>query len=241
MTMAMLYGILSGVLGTGMGGILGVAMRGKDSLKARLLGFSAGFMLAVVAFDLLPEALSFAGATIAIASTVLGATVVALLRDWVEKRVKKKTEREGARADFLRAGILISIAIAIHNFPEGLAIGSGEAVGSGLAMTLLIAMHDVPEGAAMALTLKVGGVSAGRAVLTCALTGIPTVAGAVVGFLIGGVSPIGLSVCFGLAAGAMLDVLFCELLPKAFETEKTQAPLGVLFGLLLGFALLQIL
>lgn len=141
----------------------------------------------------------------------------------------------------LRTGIIMAVAIALHNFPEGLAIGaagSAETAG-GIAVALTIALHNVPEGMSVAAPLAGGGVKKGLAVAASALTGAATVLGAVAGVFLGAVNVYVSAVCLGLAAGAMLYVSFAEVFAETYSASSGKPPcvsimLGVLSALALG-------
>jgi ZIP family zinc transporter len=83
---------------------------------------------------------------------------------------------------------LIGIGIALHNFPEGLAIGVGftSFQNFGVGLSLIIALHDIPEGIAMATPMRMGGINPIKIVLAALLAGVPTGIGALMGYLTGG-------------------------------------------------------
>lgn len=117
----------------------------------------------------------------------------------------------------LKAGIVMLIAIALHNFPEGMAIGAtGEAnVKIGIMIAIVIAVHNIPEGMAISAPLAAGGVNGWKTILLTSLAGFATVIGSVIGLLLGGISKMASGVCMALAGGAMLYVTFGEVLPEA--------------------------
>lgn len=157
-------------------------------------------------------------------------------------------EKGGSKSQLFIAGIVMALAIALHNMPEGMVIGASYAdnpadilAGSGFILALIIGLHNIPEGMAVSVPLIAGGMNKIKAVLITAATGIPTVIGAVIGFYLGQFSPIGLAVSLSLASGAMLYVVLGELLPEAFLMFKSKLPaLFVLIGLMLGLILVQI-
>lgn len=147
-----------------------------------------------------------------------------------------------------RAGLIMALVIALHNMPEGMVIGSTyvsniETIigGPGFLMAAVIGLHNIPEGMAISVPLISGGASRTKGILTSAASGIPTVIGAVLGFVIGNVGPYALSICLALASGAMLYVVFGELLPESILMWKSKLPaLLCLIGLLVGFILVLI-
>lgn len=225
----LLAAFLSGVIGTGLGGLVGVMFPRISPLSLkRMLSATAGLMLAIVCFELLPESMeeSMLWGSVGLIAGIMGMLLLSPL-------VREDNEK-------LRTGKLVGAGIALHNFPEGLAIGAGMA-GSGLlgaTLALTIALHDIPEGVAMALPLREGGTGRKKAVLAAVISGIPTVLGAAVGIFLGGVSQGALAFSLGLAGGAMLEVTCCQLLPESTE-KKTGGSLmaGLLFGAAICFLL----
>lgn len=156
--------------------------------------------------------------------------------------------KQGNQYQLFIAGIVMACAIALHNIPEGMVIGASYAdssaslmAGSGFLLAIVIGLHNIPEGMAVSVPLISGGMKRWIAILVTAATGIPTVIGAVLGYYIGAMSPIGLAISLAFASGAMLYVVLGELLPEAFLMFKSKLPaLFVLIGMLLGFILVNI-
>lgn len=247
MLTVLLYGTISGVLGTTFGGIIGIVFN-KDSKKlmSLLLAFAGGIMLALVCFDLIPESINLSNAALVSSAVMLGVLSILLLNDIIDNKLKKqksllKDETGKNKFYLIRAGLMMTAAIAIHNFPEGLAIGVGEVINKGLSTTILIAVHDIPEGIAMAVPLRMGGFSRKKTVLFCALSGVPTVLGAVLGYMIGNISPYIIAVCIAAAGGAMLYVTLSEMFIKSNSLYNGKLPSIVsIFGLLSGLLLISV-
>lgn len=153
-------------------------------------------------------------------------------------------KREGRDSAYIRTGVLIGIGIALHNFPEGLAIGSGmmAAKSYGLSLSILIAIHDIPEGIAMATPLMAAGLSSKKVFLYTLLAGMPTGIGALIGHVIGSISPVLISVCLGFAGGAMVYITCGELIPESrnMYTSKMSG-LGAVIGIIVGIMLTYII
>ena len=236
-----LIGFAAGMLGTGLGGLLAVLLTapGRSWLGA-LLGFSAGIMLAVIAFDLMPEALSVGGLWVSVAGLVLGAGLIALIDLTVPHRHLSGSRRDSVR--LLRLGVVMGLGIALHNLPEGLAIGAGFAHDEalGLALAAAIALQNLPEGMAMGLPLSVSGRPGHVVVASTALTGFPMGVGAALGATVGNVSPNLLALALSFAAGAMLFITADELIPDAHEMgEGHAATAGIVVGVIAGIILLS--
>ncbi len=144
------------------------------------------------------------------------------------------------------AGIVMACAIALHNVPEGMTIGASYASNNGvlgsaaLVLAILIGLHNIPEGMAVSVPLISGGMNKIKAVLITACTGIPTIIGALLGFVLGEIGPIGLTMSLGFASGAMLYVVFGEILPQAILMYHSKLPafstiIGMLVGVLIIF------
>lgn len=139
------------------------------------------------------------------------------------------------------AGVVMACAIALHNIPEGMTIGASFAVssdlmwGTGMSMAVLIGLHNIPEGMAVAVPLISGGTGRVRATLLTAACGLPTVLGAWLGFWLGDIGPLGLTMSLGFASGAMLYVVFGEIMPESYLIYRSKLPaFAVMVGLALG-------
>ena len=139
------------------------------------------------------------------------------------------------------AGIVMASAIALHNVPEGMTIGasyaSNDAVmgSAALVLAILIGLHNIPEGMAVSVPLISGGMKKWKSVLITAATGVPTMVGALLGYLLGEIGALGLCLSLGFASGAMLYVVFGEILPQAILMYHSKLPaFSAIVGMLLG-------
>ena len=233
-----LLGTLAGVLGTGLGGLIVILFsRLERKTLSVVLGFSAGVMLAVVAFDLMPEAFSVAGMGWGLLGFILGSAVLATVDLFLPHMHFLSTDQESQR--FLRTGLLIGLGIALHNLPEGLAIGAGFGASRvfGLSMAFLIAVQNIPEGMAMASPLRLTAIGPNRLLLWTGLAGLPMGVGAFLGGLFGRISPVLLALALGFAAGAMLFLTCDELIPDAQELRQGHSgTFGIVGGVIFGIA-----
>jgi len=145
------------------------------------------------------------------------------------------------------AGVVMACAIALHNVPEGMTIGASYASNNGvmgsaaLVLAVLIGLHNIPEGMAVSVPLISGGMPKWKAVLMTASSGIPTILGALLGYAIGDIGAVGLALSLGFASGAMLYVVFGEILPQAILMYHSKLPafftiIGILAGMIIIFA-----
>ena len=160
--------------------------------------------------------------------------------------LKQHYARKDSKMGLFVAGIVMACAIALHNVPEGMTIGASYASNDGvmgsaaLVLAVLIGLHNIPEGMAVSVPLISGGMSKWKAVLITACTGIPTVLGALFGYALGEIGPLGLTLSLGFASGAMLYVVFGEILPQSILMYHSKLPAfsaigGILAGLLIIF------
>ena len=273
--------LISGVVGTGLGGVVGVVLkRDSNKIVSLLLSFAAGIMLAVVCFDLMSEPVQKMNEgllppytpLVTVASVAVGYAVIYALNLIIDKKTDREVKHidkdhpqtaddldelihsnhlethRNAKTNLFMAGLVMMFAIALHNLPEGMVIGASYALsddvtanlfsGSGFIMAIVIGLHNIPEGMAVSVPLASGGMKRYKAVILTALSGLPTVLGAILGYALGGISDIMLTLSLGFASGAMLYVVFGELLPEAVLMWKSKLPsLSVFLGVLVGFLL----
>lgn len=208
---------------------------------------------------------------IAAAGTLIGYVVVYFLNYWIDKstnhEVKHIDKNHPKTADDLgelyhakhlqaheekhtglfAAGVVMALAIALHNLPEGMVIGASFASsmqmfsGSGMLIAIVIGLHNIPEGMAVSVPLCAGGMNKIKSVLITAISGAPTVLGAIIGYYLGGLSALWLSLSLSFASGAMLYVVFGELLPESILIWKSKMPaFAVLAGLLTGLLIVNV-
>lgn len=121
-----IVGLFFGTFGTTLGGIIGVIIK-KHSNKflSFILSFASGLMMAVICFELIPEALGISGIASVVIGIVLGIIAMIFCDVVVEKKFNSNKVLKRESNNLLKTGIIVSIGLAIHNFPEGLAIRFG--------------------------------------------------------------------------------------------------------------------
>ncbi|MDP2169757.1 MAG: ZIP family metal transporter [Rhodocyclaceae bacterium] len=252
-TAALRYALLGGAAGfaaTTLGALPALVLRGiPQKLEDSLLGMAAGMMLAASAFSLLLPGLA-AGAEI-LDSKPLGAAVVVLGMalgvllmlglDAFTPHEHDKSGPCGPGHESCGRVWLFVFAIALHNLPEGMAIGVSFSQGDltvGLPLTTAIALQDIPEGLAVALALRTAGLAPSLAVLVAAASGLLEPLGALLGVGLSSGLAVAYPIGLGLAAGAMIFVVSHEVIP---ETHRNGHQTPATLGLLAGFALMMVL
>ena len=221
----------------------------QQKLLDVMLGFGAGVMLAACMFSLIVPALALLtdnGATplrssgsVALAILLGGAFMLLLERLVPHQHFIKDEDR--LRGQTLRRSWLFVFAIALHNIPEGLAIGASFAGGDTAAASALatgISVQDIPEGLVVAMALLAVGYSRTLAVGIAILSGLTEPVMAIVGAAVLGESSLLLPWGLAVAAGAMLFVISHEMIP---ESHRQGHELAATNGLMLGFVLMMLL
>ena len=233
-----LLGLFFGTFGTTLGGILGIVIK-KNSNKflSFILSFASGLMMAVICFDLVPEALGISNIYGVVLGVIFGVISMIFCDIFVQNKFNKKQKEYSSKNDLLRTGIIVSIGLAIHNFPEGLAIGSGfeASLRLGLGLAIAICLHDIPEGISMSVPMKNGGMKKSKVIFYVTLSGITTGIGAFFGAIVGSISEAVIAVCLSFAAGAMLYIVSGELIPESNKLYKGRmSAIGNMLGFIIG-------
>lgn len=238
-----LVGLGAGVIGTGSGAIIALFVNNPSkALLGFILGFAGGIMLAIVLTDLLPESMEAGSFLTAFIGLLVGAVFILILDLKLPHFHFFETTEELAR--FIRTGTILGLGIAMHNLPEGIAIGASYVASPALGFTLAftIALHNIPEGIAMACPLCAGGMRLRWILLYTAMAGLPMGLGAFIGASLGAISLLVLSLSLGFAGGAMLYIIFGELIPGAQDSGGGHAgTFGAVFGTIAGILLLSVI
>lgn len=161
---------------------------------------------------------------------------------------KHLNSHRAKRSGLFVAGLVMASAIALHNLPEGIIIGASYARdaseianNSGLIIAIMIGLHNIPEGMAVSVPLISGGDKKMHAVIITALSGLPTTIGAIIGYYVGTISATMLTFSLGFASGAMLYVVFGELLPEAILMWRSKAPaFATIVGMIVGMLIIYL-
>lgn len=237
-----ILGLFFGTIGTTIGGIIGCSLkRHSNKFLSFILSFAAGLMMAVICFDLIPESLGISSIIEVIIGITSGIIIMIFCDVIVDKKFNNKeiTNKNLNKTtnNLLKTGIIVSIGLAIHNLPEGLAIGSGyeASVKLGLSLAIAICFHDIPEGIAMAVPMKNGGMKVSKVIYYVILSGITTGIGALIGGIVGKISEEVIAMCLAFSAGAMIYIVSGELTLEANKLYNGRlSAIGNILGFIIG-------
>ncbi len=235
---------------TALGALPALVLSGiNQRLEDSMLGLAAGMMLAASSFSLILPGLEAAerltgsgglGAGVVVLGMALGVLLMLGL-DQFTPHEHAQTGPCGAGNNRVGRLWLFVFAIALHNLPEGMAIGvafSQADMAVGMPLTAAIAIQDIPEGLAVAMALRAIGLPPWRSVGLAAATGLMEPLGALIGVGLGSGLALAYPVGLGLSAGAMIFVVSHEVIP---ETHRNGHQTPATLGLMAGFALMMVL
>jgi len=200
-----------------------LALHFRESVKGIVtgIGFSAGIMLLISFFELIPESMSAAGITSTITSTLFGVFMVGAL-NFIIPHIHLNKEKRKSHTQALKTAYLIAFGLILHDFPEGFAMANSYIYSPslGLLIALAIAVHNIPEEFAMAVPI-VSVKKKGFLFKAAFLSGLAEPAGAVIGLFAVDLMPALTPLFMSFAAGAMIFVSVHELLPMARRYKGT--------------------
>ena len=208
------------------------------------LGFASGVMVAASVWSLLLPALGM-GNVWQVAGGLLGGFAFLLLIDNITPHMHPIIGQEGPKSRLSRTTML-ALAVTIHNFPEGMAVGVAIAgattanfsLSGALALSLGIAIQNIPEGAIISMPLRSAGNSRLKAFVVGSLSGIVEPIGSVLVLLLASEATATMPYLLPFAAGAMLYVVIEELIPEASQGKHSNV---ATIGFAIGFALMMVL
>jgi ZIP family zinc transporter len=229
------------MLATGLGGLPFVFIRTLPQMVARLgWAFAGGMMLSASVFNLILPGMEDGGITSVALGLFVGTVLFGLGSELVGHY---DFQMEGVSAKGANRIALVLGTMFVHSFPEGLAIGvaygSGE-LGLGLLMAVAIAIHNIPEGIAISLPLRAEGVSGWKCVGWSIISSLPQPLATIPAYLAVVQFRSILPFAFGLAAGAMFYLVLSEMVPESRENmaQRQSSALAAMAGFI-GMMLLQ--
>lgn len=250
--MAFLLTAIAG-LSTGIGSLIAFVTKSDNKKFLSVsLGFSAGVMIYVSFVEIFPKAQEFlsqelgeqAGSWATVASFFGGMFLIALIDELIPSEenpheIKSLTDDNPKR--LMRMGLMTALAIAIHNFPEGLATFVSALQDPQLAIPIVvaIAIHNIPEGMAVSVPIYQATGSKKRAFAYSFLSGLAEPIGALVGWFL--LMPVMNDMVYGMifasVAGIMVFISLDELLPAAHEYGEHHLSI---YGLIAGMAVMAL-
>lgn len=245
---AFLLTIFAG-LSTGIGSTIAFFIRHPKTVYLSLaLGFSAGVMIYVSFGELLPNAVEHIGNVMGSIAFFVGIVVIGIIDIFIPNEVNPHhfasiTKEANAKVDpkLMRTGLFTALAIAIHNFPEGLAT-FGTALGDirlGLLIAIAIAIHNIPEGISVSMPIFFATNDRKKAFVYSFLSGVAEPVGALIGFvvLMPFLTPALLSSMLAFVAGIMVYISVDELLPMAHNYGHGHV---VMIGFVIGMGIMAL-
>jgi len=245
-------------LSTGIGSLMAFfSKKFNPAFLCGALGFSAGVMIYVSFVEILGKArhslVSAQGENMGQITTVIaffgGIAIIAIIDKLVPshdnpheiKNIDTSNYQNRAENKLLRMGLFSALAIAIHNFPEGMATFMGALTDPalGVSIAVAIAIHNIPEGIAVSLPIYYATKSKKKAFWLSFLSGLAEPLGAIVGYLIfrSFFNDLTFGIVFAAVAGIMVYIALDELLPTAEEYGKHHTVIG---GVIAGMAVMAI-
>ena len=204
-----------------------------------LFGATSGLMLAMICFDILPEALNKGRIDLAFCGIIIG-TLLGILLDDMVPVLEEKCEKYFSRS-IGKTGLILAFGIAIHNVPEGFALGTiGHAsIDSISRFTFVLALHSIPEGIALAIPFKKANTPLPILIIMGIFLGSMMGVGAILGYVLSGIHENLVSTGLGLAAGIILYIVCGELMPESRKIWNGRlTTIATIVGLMCGMLLL---
>ena len=241
--------VLITALGVGgatiIGALIGFLFKGLSHKFSDIItSFAAGVMLAAAVIGLIIPSVELGG-NLGLLWAVLGIFAGAICLNLIDKAVPHLhklvgIEQEQHKDTKIGKVMLFVLAIAIHNFPEGIAAGVGFGSGNvnhALVIAGGIALQNVPEGIVIIAPMLSAGVSKKKTLLIAAFTGLIEVVGTLIGYFAVSISVAVLPFALAFAGGTMLYVISDEMIP---ETHAHGNQRGATYALLFGFCLMLV-
>lgn len=219
---------LVGIISTGLGGIIAYLINIKNKkILAVMYEITAGIMTGIVCFDMINQSYILNGILTSIVGVLIGAIFIFIMSEIIEKKDIKNSN-----------GIVVTTAMALHNMPEGLAIGASFCISNSLGINMLIAiaLHNIPEGIVVGILNKKD-----KSIISSIFVGAFLGVGGLIGKIVGSFSNFGVSFVLSVAAGAMLYIVACDLIPSSKKlTDKKAISFMYIVGIIVGFILSSI-
>lgn len=225
-----------GILSSGLGGFLGgiIKPKNKDILSS-MYQITGGIMTGIVCFDMLPESFSMSNVFYGILGVIIGIILVYNLDIEASKFEVKNSNKK-----YTSTTIVVLLSMALHNILEGLAIGASMMYSTSLGISVLVSMllHDIPEGAIVGISEYSSKSNIKRKTIDSMIVGMSVGIGVFIGQVFGTLSDTLIAMCLSIAAGAMLYISSCDLIPSSVKITTNKLTylmyaIGILIGALI--------
>ena len=257
--------LICGTLFTLLGTLLAMALQKENKkLTSSLLAFSSGSMLSIVFVDLFSELLELsetiqAGLYIGIGIILVVFVLILVLHQSIDHCSHHVDEEHQICHDrahaqqfvdsieegkhFIQAGLILLVAMCIHNFPEGISLGVTFSLKevSGYTFAILIGIHNIIVGLSIAMPFIQAKMKKRNIFFISFLSSVPMLVGSILGYYFGNLSAVALLIVVSISIAAILYVVFKELLPQAYSLSKSPyLSLILILGILVGVVLLAL-
>ncbi len=241
-TVQQLMGI--GFVGKALGTIVGVYLLYMWQMKNKrvmgmMFGGTSGLMLAMICFDVLPEALGSGRMALVCVGMIIGGCIGLLMDDAVPS-IQSHLSHKGTKVS--KAGLALSIGMVLDVLPEGVTLGALGHTGIEAVMQFatILAIHSIPEGMALAMAFKQGGTKFKYVALLTIMLGVLEAGVGALCFMISGINKGYIVTTLGIASGVIIYVVCEELMPEAKKVwNGRMTTIATIIGLLVGLLLLQ--
>ena len=232
---AFLFSLAAG-LSTGLGSLIAFFIKDfKHKYISLLMGFSAGVLIQISFMELLFSAVTETGLLNASIAFFLGIVTIAAIEFLIphEYEEEKLTDKEKKNKRLMKTGLLVSVGIVIHNFPEGIItlFGTIKDPHLGLVLLIAVALHNIPEGISVSIPIYYATKNRKKAFLWSLLSGLSEPIGALIGFFVLSpfITPFVLNLALAFVAGIMVFISFDELLPLSLSHGEAHLAITSLF------------
>lgn len=237
---ALILGICMSILGA-ISSLIGGTLGSICSIKSKktvsfLYEITAGVMTGIVCFEMLPESLGMANIIYSVLGICVGVLLIYILDLFIQKLNNTKNNSK-------IIALVVMLSMAIHNAIEGLAIGSSFVFSISLGTAVLLGMflHDIPEGMVVGITSKIEGKHTKRIIFETSIVGACVGIGTFIGGYLGKINEKYIAISLSIAAGAMLYLVACELIPESKKNSKEKKIyLAYIIGIIMGALLSKI-
>ena len=230
-----ILGAISSLIGGTLGSICSIKSK---KIVSFLYEITAGVMTGIVCFEMLPESLGMANIIYSVLGICVGVLLIYILDLFIQKLNNKKSQNNSKII-----ALVVMLSMAIHNAIEGLAIGSSFVFSISLGTAVLLGMflHDIPEGMVVGITSKIEGKHTKRIIFETSIVGACVGIGTFIGGYIGKINETYIAISLSIAAGAMLYLVACELIPESKKNSKEKKIyLAYIIGIIMGALLSKI-